>query len=126
MNQDAAGQGELRGRVLKLTVLVGEGDRAGHRPLTTELVHRAHTAGLAGASVFRGVEGFGRSSRIHTARLLSLTEELPMAVVIVDVAERVEAFLPEVVQLVGDRLAFVEEVRPVGPASGPPAGPGQP
>ncbi|MET9799667.1 DUF190 domain-containing protein [Streptomyces sp. NPDC006368] len=84
---------------LRLTVLVGESDRWHHRPLHTEIVHRAREAGLAGASVFRGVEGFGASSLIHTARLLSLSEDLPVAVVIVDSEERVRAFLPRLEEL---------------------------
>ncbi len=87
--------GRLTGRALRLTVIVGENDTWRHRPLHSEIVHRAHAAGLAGASVFRGVEGFGGSSVVHTARLLSLSEDLPVAVVIVDTAERVRAFLPE-------------------------------
>ncbi|WP_405005297.1 DUF190 domain-containing protein [Kitasatospora purpeofusca] len=92
----AAGEGaRLGGPALRLTVLVGENDRRHHRPLYSEIVHRARAAGLAGASVFRGIEGFGASSLVHTARLLSLSEDLPVAVVIVDTEERVRAFLPE-------------------------------
>ncbi|MFB4196624.1 DUF190 domain-containing protein [Streptomyces carpaticus] len=96
---------------LRLTVLLGEGDTYGHRPLYSEIVHRAHYARLAGASVFRGIEGFGASSLIHTTRLLSLSEELPVAVVIVDVAERVRAFVSELRELVGESLvAWMDEV----------------
>lgn len=61
------------GAILRLTVLVGEGDVVGRKPLYTEIVHRAHAAGLRGASVFRGIEGFGRGSTIHTNRLLDLS-----------------------------------------------------
>ncbi|MEX2981471.1 DUF190 domain-containing protein [Streptomyces sp. C36] len=95
------------GTALRLTVYVGESDTVagsgglGGRPLYSEIVHRAHAAGLAGASVFRGIEGFGASSRIHTSRLLSLSEDLPVAVVIVDTAERVRAFLPVLRELTG-------------------------
>ncbi|MFF9866406.1 DUF190 domain-containing protein [Streptomyces sp. NPDC013953] len=88
---------------LRLTVVVGEGDRWRHRPLYAEIVHRAREAGLAGASVFRGVEGFGSSSVVHTARLLSLSEDLPVAVVIVDEEERVRAFLPRLEELLARR-----------------------
>ncbi|EME96669.1 DUF190 domain-containing protein [Streptomyces mobaraensis NBRC 13819 = DSM 40847] len=91
-----------RGPALRLTVYLGESDTAHGRPLASELVHRAHRAGLAGASVFRGVEGYGASSRVHTARLLSLSEDLPVAVVIVDVPERVRAFLPVVDELLDE------------------------
>lgn len=64
-------------------------------------MHRAHAAGLAGASVFRGIEGFGASSMIHTQRLLSLSEDLPVAVVIVDTEARIRAFLPLIAELTG-------------------------
>lgn len=80
-------------------------------------MHRAHAAGLAGASVFRGIEGFGASSRIHTSRLLSLSEDLPVAIVVVDTEERVRAFLPQLDDLVGEGLVTLEEcevVRYVG------------
>ncbi|THA60530.1 DUF190 domain-containing protein [Streptomyces sp. A0958] len=84
---------------LRLTVLVGESDNWHHRPVYTEIVHRAHAAGLSGASVFRGIEGFGASSMIHTQRLLSLSEDLPVAVVIVDTEAAVRAFLPQITEL---------------------------
>ena len=99
----------------RLTVIVGEGDMAGHRPLYTEIVHRAHAAGLAGATVVRGIEGFGGSQRIHTTRLLSLSEELPVSVVIVDTADRIDAFLPQLQELVTGGLIMLDEVRVVGP-----------
>jgi PII-like signaling protein len=99
----------LTGSALRLTVLVGENDTWHHRPLATEIVHRAHAAGLAGASVFRGVEGFGASSLIHTSRLLSLGENLPVAIVIVDTGERVRAFLPQLDELVTEGLVVLDE-----------------
>ncbi|MER8231848.1 DUF190 domain-containing protein [Streptomyces sp. NPDC094049] len=99
----------LTGRALRLTVLVGENDTWHHRPLSTEIVHRAHAAGLAGASVFRGVEGFGASSHIHTARILSLSEDLPVAVLIVDTEERVRAFLPQLDELVTEGLVLLDD-----------------
>ncbi|CAM5267580.1 DUF190 domain-containing protein [Streptomyces griseomycini] len=95
------------GRALRLTVLVGENDTRHHRPLYAEIVHRAHAAGLAGAGVFRGIEGFGTSSLVHTSRLLSLSEDLPVAVV-VDTEERVRAFLPELDGLVTEGLVTLD------------------
>ncbi|MFF5141708.1 DUF190 domain-containing protein [Streptomyces sp. NPDC013157] len=99
----------LTGRALRLTVYIGEDDIWHHKPLYTEIVHRAHAAGLAGASVFRGIEGFGASSRIHTSRLLSLSEDLPVAVVVVDTEERVRAFLPQLDELVTEGLVTLDE-----------------
>ncbi|MFG2602361.1 DUF190 domain-containing protein [Streptomyces sp. NPDC048514] len=98
----------LTDRALRLTVYLGEGDTWHHKPLYSEIVRRAHAAGLAGAGVFRGIEGFGASSRIHTSRLLSLSEDLPVAVVVVDSEERVRAFLPHLDGLVGDRLVTLD------------------
>jgi hypothetical protein len=100
----------LTGRALRVTVFIGESDQWHHKPVYTEIVHRAHKAGLAGASVFRGSEGFGASSLIHTSRLLSLSEDLPVAIVIVDSEERVRAFLPELDELVGEGLVILDEV----------------
>lgn len=103
----------LQGPAKRLTVYVGESDVWHHKPLYNEIVHRAHDAGLAGASVFRGIEGFGASSRIHTSRILSLSEDLPLAVVIVDTADRIEAFLPQLDELVGEGLVVVDDVHVV-------------
>ena len=103
----------LAGAAQRLTVLVGEDDRWHGKPLYTEIVHRAHAAGLAGASVFHGIEGYGASSRIHTSRLLSLSEDLPVAIVIVDSAERIEAFLPQLDELVTEGLVVLDDVRVV-------------
>lgn len=116
----------LTGRALRLTVFVGEHDTWHHKPLYSEIVHRAHAAGLAGASVFRGIEGFGASSLIHTSRLLSLSEDLPVVVVIVDTEERVRAFLPQLDELVTEGLVTLdscEVIRYVGrgrPGAGEP------
>ncbi|MEU5275584.1 DUF190 domain-containing protein [Streptomyces asoensis] len=107
----------LTGNALRLTVFVGENDTWHRKPLYTEIVHRAHAAGLAGASVFRGIEGFGASSLIHTSRLLSLSEDMPVAVVVVDTEERVRAFLPELDELVTEGMVTLdpcEVIRYVG------------
>lgn len=100
----------LTGTALRLTVFIGESDTWHHKPLFTEIVHRAHHARLAGASVFRGVEGYGASSRIHTTRLLSLSEDLPIAVVIIDTTDKIRDFLPQLDELVGEGLVILDEV----------------
>jgi PII-like signaling protein len=94
----------------RLTVYVRENDRWHHRPLSTEIVHRAHAAGLAGASVFHGVEGYGVSQRIHTQRILSLGDDLPCCIVIVDRAERLRTFADDIAELVHGSLVTLEDV----------------
>lgn len=103
----------LEGPATRLTVMVGESDQAHHHPVYTEIVHRAHRAGLAGASVFRGIEGYGKSNHIHTTRLLSLSEDLPVAVVIVDTDDRIRSFLPELEDLEIQGLVLLEPVEVV-------------
>lgn len=100
----------LEGAATRLTVFVGESDQWHHHPVYTEIVHRAHAAGLAGASVLRGIEGFGASSHVHTTRILSLSEDLPVAVVIVDAADRIEAFLPQLDELISEGLVILDPV----------------
>lgn len=101
---------KLEGHAVRLTIFVGEDDTWHHKPLYHEIVHRAHAGGLAGATVLRGVEGFGASSRIHTTRLLSLSEDLPIAIVIVDQEDRIRAFLPELDELVTEGLVIMDAV----------------
>ena len=100
----------LQGTATRLWVLVKESDQWNHRPVYTEIVHRAHQAGLAGASVFRGIEGYGKSSHIHTSRILSLSEDLPVSVVIVDADDPIRAFLPVIDELVTEGLVMVDAV----------------
>jgi len=104
---------KLEGHQKRLTIFVGEADRYGHTPLATEIVQRAHTAGLAGASVFRGVEGFGASNHIHTTRILSLSDDLPMAIIIVDTEARIRPFLAELDDLITEGLVIIEDVEVV-------------
>ena len=101
---------KLAGPALRLTIFVGEDDTWHHRPVHTEIVHRAHAAGLAGATVVRGIEGYGATSRIHTTRILSLAEDLPVAIIIVDADERIRAFLPQLDELVTEGLVIIDPV----------------
>ncbi|MFF0223722.1 DUF190 domain-containing protein [Streptomyces sp. NPDC004629] len=103
----------LRGRALRLTVIVDDTDTWHHKPLFTEIVHRAHAFGMAGATVFRGVEGFGATSVVHTTRLLSMADDLPTAVVIVDEEDRVRAFLSQLGELPVSGLITLQEVEVV-------------
>ncbi|WP_037303751.1 DUF190 domain-containing protein [Amycolatopsis orientalis] len=100
----------LAGHALRLTVHVGEDDVWHHKPLYHEIVRRARDAGLAGASVLRGVEGYGAGSLIHTTRFLSLSEDLPVMIVIIDEEDRIRAFLPQLDELIGEGLVTLDEV----------------
>ena len=100
----------LHGPARRLTVFVGESDCYRRRPLYTEIVHRAHKAGLAGATVLRGIEGFGASQHVHTTRILSLTEDLPVVIVMVDEADRIERFALELDELIAEGLVVIDDV----------------
>ncbi len=103
----------LQGHHKRLTIFIGESDSFGRTPLATEIVQRAHAAGLAGSTVFRGVEGYGASNHIHTTRILSLSDDLPMVVVIVDTDENVRRFLPELDELISEGLVILDDVEVV-------------
>jgi PII-like signaling protein len=94
-----------------LRIFVGESDRHGHHPLYEAIVLKAREAGLAGATVLRGVMGFGKNSILHTAKILRLSEDMPMVIEIVDSLEKIEQFLPELDQMVSDGLVTLETVR---------------
>lgn len=101
---------KLAGHALRLTIFIGEDDRWQRQPLFHEIVTRARAAGLAGATVLRGCEGYGASSLIHTTRLLSLTEDLPIVVIIIDTEDRIRAFLPALDDLVAEGMIILDEV----------------
>jgi len=97
-----------------LRIYMGESDREGGHPLHETVVLAAREAGLAGATVLRGVLGYGRSSRLHSAKILRLSDDLPLVVEIVDRRDRVEGFLDRLAALVGERgLITLETVRVV-------------
>ena len=94
-----------------LRIFIGESDRHGHRPLYESIVLQAREAGLAGATVLRGVMGFGKHSILHTAKILRLSEDMPMIIEIVDSLENIERFLPALDELIKDGLVTIEQVR---------------
>src|SRR5687768_10135276 len=96
-----------------LRIFVGESDRHGHHPLYEAIVLKAREAGLAGATVLRGVMGFGKNSVLHTAKILRLSEDLPMVVEIVDSLEKVEKFLPLLDEMISDGLVTIEKVNAI-------------
>jgi PII-like signaling protein len=94
-----------------LRLFIGEGDRHGGMLLYEWIVRMAKERGLAGATVVRGIQGFGARSRIHTARILDLSTDLPIVVEIVDTLEKIEAFMPLIDEAISDGLATVEKVQ---------------
>jgi uncharacterized protein len=94
-----------------LRVFLGESDKQGGRPLYEVIVEEARRRGLAGATVLRATMGFGAHSRIHTAKVLRLSEDLPMVIEIVDTAEQIAEFLPVLDELMDEGLVTLETVR---------------
>jgi PII-like signaling protein len=94
-----------------LRIFVGESDRHAGRPLYEFIVDAARRRGLAGATVLRGILGFGANSRIHTAKILRLSEDLPMVIEIVDSPEKIAAFLSELDNWIQEGLVTLERVR---------------
>ena len=94
-----------------LRIFVGESDKHGHHTLYEAIVLKAREMGLAGATVTRGVMGFGKHSIIHTAKILRLSEDLPMIVEIADSLETIERFLPTLDEMIKDGLVTLEKVR---------------
>jgi PII-like signaling protein len=98
------GEGKL------LRIFIGESDRWHGKPLYEAIVERVRGEGLAGATVFRGIEGFGADSRMHTSRILRLSEDLPVLVEIVDTEDRIDRVLPMLDEMVGEGMITVERV----------------
>lgn len=98
------GEGKL------LRVFVGESDTWHGKPLYQAIVERVRAEGLAGATVLRGIEGFGANSRIHTSRILRLSEDLPVVIEIVDTTERIERILPVLDEMVSEGIVTLERV----------------
>ena len=94
-----------------LRIFIGESDRHGHHPLYEAIVLKARESGLAGATVLRGVMGYGKHSILHTAKILRLSEDLPMVIEIVDSADKINAFLPVLDEMITDGLVTLERVK---------------
>jgi PII-like signaling protein len=102
-----------------LRVYIGEADRHGHRPLSEAIVLRARELHLAGATVLRCTMGFGKSSRLHTAKILQLSMDLPLVIEIVDDESKIRAFLPELDRMMSGGLVTIEPVEVVEYRAGP-------
>ena len=102
---------QLEEKAQLLRIFIGENDRFGHHPLYEAIVLKAHEQELAGATVLRGPMGFGHSSRLHTAKILRLSEDLPVVVEIIDSEQKIAAFLPLLDEMVKGGLVSIEEVR---------------
>src|SRR5512147_1125937 len=104
---------QLPQEAVLLRVFIGESDRYEHRPLYEAVVLKAREAHLAGATVLRGPMGFGHSSRLHTAKILRLSEDLPMVIEIVDAEDKIKAFLAAIEPIMGAGLVTLERVQVV-------------
>ena len=96
---------------LLLRIYIGESDRWQHKPLYEAIVLKARELHLAGATVLRGPMGFGKSSRLHTAKILRLSMDLPLVIEIVDGEEKINAFLPLLDEMIGGGLVTLEKVK---------------
>jgi len=94
-----------------LRIFIGEGNRHGRMPLYEWIVQQARAQDMAGATVLRGIQGFGANSLIHTTKILRLSEDLPVVVEIVDTVEKIEAFLKTIDPAITDGLVTVEKAR---------------
>jgi len=101
----------LSGEQVMVRIFFGESDKWKHQPLETALLERLRKEGFAGATVFRGVAGFGANSVIHTTHLLELSSGLPVVIEVVDTEEHVEKLLPVLDEMLDDGLVTIEKVR---------------
>jgi PII-like signaling protein len=104
---------KLEGEGKLLRIFIGESDKHGRKPLYQAIVEMLREEGLAGATVLRGIEGFGATSRLHTARILRLSEDLPIVIEVADTAERIEAVMPKIDEMVTEGLVTLERVEVV-------------
>ncbi|WP_342240060.1 DUF190 domain-containing protein [Inquilinus sp. OTU3971] len=102
---------QLPRNAILLRIFIGENDRHDGRPLYEAIVLKAREAGLGGATVLRGPMGFGHSSRLHTAKILRLSEDLPLIIEIVDAEPKIDAFLPVLDGMMSSGLVTLEKVQ---------------
>ena len=102
---------KLDGEQVLMRIFIGESDRWEHRPLHAAIVEMLRARGLAGATVLRGVAGFGADSVVHTANILRLSADLPLVIEVVDTQEHVDSILPEVDRMMRGGLVTLEKVR---------------
>jgi PII-like signaling protein len=110
---------KIEGDAKRVRVYIGESDQWHGKPLFTAIVERCRREGYAGATVLRGIEGFGAHSRIHTARILRLSEDLPVVIDIVDRPDRIECLLPILDEMVQEGLVTIEEIHVLKYGCGP-------
>ena len=101
---------KIEGTGLLARIYIGESDTWHGRPLFEAIIHMLRERGLAGATVIRGIEGFGAKQHLHTTRILSLSSDLPILIEVVDQEDRIRSILPELDALVGDGLITLEKI----------------
>jgi PII-like signaling protein len=113
---------KLEGQGLLVRIYIGESDRWNGRPLYQQIVELLRKRGIAGATVLRGIEGFGAKAHLHTTRILRLSEDLPVLIEVVEQEERLRAILPELDAMVADGLITLERVEVIAYRAGPAQG----
>ena len=101
---------KLTGEAVLLRIFVGETDACGRHPLYEQIVHKAHELNIAGATVLRGIMGYGATSRVHTAKILRLSEDLPVVIELVDTEDKIEPLLPFLDEHLAEGLVTMEKV----------------
>lgn len=101
---------KIEGQGLLVRIYIGESDQAHGKPLYQAIVELLRQRGIAGATVLRGIEGFGANAHLHTTRILRLSEDLPVLIEVVDLEDRLRAILPELDGMVGDGMITLEHV----------------
>jgi PII-like signaling protein len=101
----------LEGLNKRLTIFIGESDKFNHKTLYEEIVHLAHSLGIAGVSVFKGIEGYGASSHIHTTKILTLSQDLPIMIVIVDTEQNINKLLNKLDEMISEGMIIIDDVQ---------------